>query len=892
MKLKLFITGLLLIFAVSLTHLPAQANSKAPVDVLIRVNGNLNIRNHEGTPAEIKELLQNEAERTQRDLIDFLQNVNKTESVEYKSIWIINAIKLRATSDVIRMLNDRPDVMEIIPDEIISLPPSIPGEEIKSEGEALWNINMVNAPDVWAKYNLRGQNVKIGHIDSGADGNHPDLKGKIYAWKDFSGTETSPVDGNGHGTHSLGTIIGGNASGQYIGVAPEATVAVARVFSASGSTSSSAIMEAMQWIMDPDNNPSTDDTPKVVSNSWGASGQNTTYWDAVDAWVQAGIFPCFAAGNSGPGASTMGSPGAFPHSFAVGATDSGDKIASFSSRGPVTWEGVKMVKPDVSAPGKNIRSAITGGGYGNKSGTSMACPNVAGAITLLYQAEPGLDIATITKILEETAVELGEDGKDNVFGSGRIDILKAVGRVLLGGKLQGTITTADGVPLKGAKIKIKNVVELKTDATGNFKTILNDGEYKVEISAFAYLPVTKTVKITKKETTDLTVSLKKSPTVVLSGTILESNSGDPLAATISLIDSPASPVTTDPKTGKFVLTIPAGNYTVKVSSFQHKTVTKDIELGENGSSLTIEMEKLPPVLLIADSKTDYTKYYVDAIKKAGKKYTLLETAEGVTSDLLVQYPMVVWFTGKDSSKTLTDNDQAFLTAYLKSGGNLFLSGQDIGYSIKNTEFFKTMIKAKYVQDSSKVKEIKGLDMFQGTNFSIAGGTGANNQSYPDVVEEISPAKLIFNYENDTNNAGGAGIVLDEKTYRVVYLGFGFEGVADEVYRNKIMKNILDFLLPQGKIKFVRAIAIDSIMSKEKLEYNNSGAVYAERLIIQINEEIEEGNSKMLHLFIEEFESNKNSNILQYIGSKTRDILMSNNGENFKSELEKINSLLK
>jgi subtilisin family serine protease len=136
--------------------------------------------------------------------------------------------------------------------------------------------------------------------------------------------------------------------------------------------------------------------PDVVNNSWGSNATNSTEFLAdVRAWVAAGIFPAFANGNNGPAAGTVGSPGSFPESFGVGATDINDQIASFSSRGPAIWDGVTYVKPQISAPGHQIYSAWPrqlGLDYNTISGTSMATPHLTGVVALLLSAQPDLTV--------------------------------------------------------------------------------------------------------------------------------------------------------------------------------------------------------------------------------------------------------------------------------------------------------------------------------------------------------------------------------------------------------------------------------------------------------------------------------------------------------------------
>ena len=182
------------------------------------------------------------------------------------------------------------------------------------------------------------------------------------------------------------------------------------------------------------NNPNPDLRPAVVNNSWGCANgipgcaSFEEFRDDVDAWIAAGIFPEFSAGNEGPGGATMRWPASYAEAFSTGATTQSDSIASFSSRGPGR-DGT--VKPEVTAPGEGVRSSV-GSGYGVMSGTSMAGPHVVGLVALLLEANPNLSIENLTNIMESTAVPLGSPIPNNTFGWGRIDAYSAVQSVLTG----------------------------------------------------------------------------------------------------------------------------------------------------------------------------------------------------------------------------------------------------------------------------------------------------------------------------------------------------------------------------------------------------------------------------------------------------------------------------
>lgn len=206
-----------------------------------------------------------------------------------------------------------------------------------------------------------------------ADPTHPVAAGN---WFDaVAGMNSEPYDDNGHGTHVTGTMVGDDGAGNQIGVAPGARWIAAKAFTGGGSGESSWLLAAGEWMLAPtdgDGTPHPEWAPDVINNSWGGgAGLDEWYRPMVQAWRAAGIFPAFANGNAGPGAGTAGQPGNYPDSFAVGATDSADMVASFSSRGPSPYG---EFKPEVAAPGVGIRSSIPGGGYANLSGTSMATP--------------------------------------------------------------------------------------------------------------------------------------------------------------------------------------------------------------------------------------------------------------------------------------------------------------------------------------------------------------------------------------------------------------------------------------------------------------------------------------------------------------------------------------
>ncbi|WP_405689356.1 S8 family serine peptidase [Streptomyces sp. NBC_01185] len=320
------------------------------------------------------------------------------------SYWISNILKVTGDKALAQKIAARPEVAAIEADQVLQLPDELPAEQEPQVDGVEWNLDGINAPKVWNELGVRGDGVVIANIDTGVDHQHSTLMSTYrglktdgtyahdYNWFDAttSCSGDAPCDDHGHGTHTMGTMVGDDHEGNQIGVAPGARWIAAKACTTTGCPQD-ALLAAGQWILAPTdsngNNPRPELAPDVVNNSWGADIIDTWYKDMVQAWTDAGIFPAFSNGNAGPDCATAGSPGAYTNSYATGAYDSDGAIASFSSRG--TGED-GAVKPDIAAPGVDIRSAAPGGGYAIKSGTSMASPHTAATVALMWAASPAI----------------------------------------------------------------------------------------------------------------------------------------------------------------------------------------------------------------------------------------------------------------------------------------------------------------------------------------------------------------------------------------------------------------------------------------------------------------------------------------------------------------------
>jgi bacillopeptidase F len=230
----------------------------------------------------------------------------------------------------------------------------------------------------------------------------------------------------------MGVLVGGSSGGKAIGVAPDAQWIAVKIFRDDGTADLSRIHQGFQWLLDPDGDPSTDDAPDIVNNSWFLNGTggvcNLEFEDDIAALKAADIAVVFAGGNTGPNAYSSVSPANNPSGFAVGGLDEFDNAAFFSGRGPSACGG--SLYPQVAAPAVGIRTADLTFGlpmafYIEVSGTSFAAPHVAGAMALLKSAFKDLTVTELEAAVQKAARDLGDPGPDQEFGYGLLDVLES-----------------------------------------------------------------------------------------------------------------------------------------------------------------------------------------------------------------------------------------------------------------------------------------------------------------------------------------------------------------------------------------------------------------------------------------------------------------------------------
>ena len=485
--------------------------------------------------------LKDHADKTQSQAIAYLQKTG----AHYESYWLTNRI-LVIDSNVTTLSASLHfhDVVSITAPKEYSLHQTESNEistEITSVGS---NIAQVQAPAAWA-LGIDGSGLVVANIDTGVRYSHDALVG-TYRGNNGDGTYTHdynwinpddpddniPRDGHGHGTHTMGTMVGDDGGSNQIGVAPGAQW-IACAGCPDGLCPDSALLACGQWIVAPtDLNgayPNPDMRPNVVNNSWGDCGREYDDWyeDVINAWHAAGVYPVFSNGNSSncsypvpPGLNTVGNPARSGNVTGVGSSgNSNGQYANHSNWGPTDdldtinpTDGFDMLKPQVIAPGVNIRSSTPGRDNDYQSfwtGTSMSAPHVSGLIALIMQAGPCLigNYAVVENLIESTATPIIYDDGSKLTptnypnfatGWGEINALAAVeGAINLCsyyGSLSGIITEDGTTPVHGARIQVEDSSGFSritySKADGSYEISLPEGIYNVTVTKTCHQPTT------------------------------------------------------------------------------------------------------------------------------------------------------------------------------------------------------------------------------------------------------------------------------------------------------------------------------------------------------------------------------------------------------------------
>jgi len=420
------------------------------------------------------------AERTQAPLLEILRQPSLNGRAEdIRSLTLLNAVALKADEETIRTLSEQPGIEEVV----LSYDSTDALCEINESKGLVWGVDIIGADTVWNDLGYTGNGVVVAIVDDGCDIEHPDLADHvwvnsgeipnngidddsngyiddIYGWDFWSHNNTIRGDAGNHGSHTAGTAVGDGTGGTQTGVAPNALLMSVKTFADDGRSTEYIVWEGMEY--------AAEMGADVLSCSFGwkqSQTSNQTRWrELCENIVALGAVVVVASGNEGdwelPAPNNIRTPGDVPCVITVGATTVQDSIATWSSYGPVEWNfdapyndhphPPGLIKPDISAPGVGIMSLDgQSTGYRILSGTSMATPHVAGTVALLLDALPDLTPDEVRSYIEESALELGDVGKDNYYGTGRLQADLAVTTALTGLRFDGfTLSqTEEGITL-------------------------------------------------------------------------------------------------------------------------------------------------------------------------------------------------------------------------------------------------------------------------------------------------------------------------------------------------------------------------------------------------------------------------------------------------------------
>lgn len=587
----------------------------------------------------VHEALQATAARSQQNVWQALRARGRNESNrDFRVLWVSNALFVQSVDEeLLELFRSSEEVVAIVADRKIQIPDLPFGTNVNPRGQAVNSIVHTRSPEVWAM-GFRGEGMVIGSIDSGVRHTHEALIGQYrgtigdgifnhdYSWYDPVLLRPEPRSAGPHGSHTLGTSVGGVPEGQQIGVAPGAQWIACVAATPTGLLPFSALIECGQFMLAPTDttgqNPNPDLRPVAVNNSWGACERsyNDFYGAVIDAWIAAGIVPVFANGNNTncgysapPGLNTVANPARSGKVLGVGSTGNSDgAYAPHSNWGPTDDPnpgttpypdhfGYPDLKPNIAAPGVQIISAgdAQDDQYLIGSGTSMSAPQVTGLVALLWQAAPCLHgdyAATGTLIMSSAApvpyaTNSPSDGPGHIpnqaTGWGEIDAVRAVEAGLKHCGPQGTIRgqvyeASTGQPIAGARIRLVGETEyvLLTDDHGAFERRLPSGTYQLHVNAYGYAASSTNVEIETDIVMKLDIPLEFAERHVVHGTATDAETGWPLQARVQ-ISTPGAmeSVWANPASGSYSIELYANSdYTLSFSAQEpgYDTVTHTV----------------------------------------------------------------------------------------------------------------------------------------------------------------------------------------------------------------------------------------------------------------------------------------------------------------------------
>ena len=669
---------------------PALQNAEGTVEVVFRMD-QIDRTSLQGVSGQAAiQSLKTHAEASQQNLLRY---AGSTEGIEVlEQFWIANAVLTEVDTDKVSIeeVTRIKGVERAHSNFQLERPEPVERSEGTSQGvesdnyNTTYGLEQINATKVWDEYNTMGEGVGIAHLDTGVSGDHPDIDidpdNFVAVDPDGNVENVDPVDSGYHGTHTAGTATGGDASGQYIGVAPEAELYSAQVL---GQGTFAQVAGGMEWAA----NQSEVD---IVTMSLGAPGYNADLIEMAENIQDTGQILVASIGNDGAG--NTGSPGNYYSSVAAGANNEAGEVATFSGGAEVDTSSAypgapdywpdEYTQPDYSAPGVATYSAEPGGTYQELSGTSMSAPHIAGAIALMESAAGGdLSKDMVTDALSETAWTPVQDPDPTRYGDGIIDVYNATAQVALEQEITGTVTDTDGMPIEDAMVSSDQGFEATTNADGEYTLLAETGNVSVTADAFGAQSATETVEVGDNETVMQNFSLEPALGVSLeSGQASGIEGGDNVSATVQVANletytaelgdgysAENATLYVNGDMAEFGEPIDLGDYSGMV------TVTVETTADTSGTlSVDHTFEGLGDTVEVTTGPTDvFEEYTMVGVVDDNSEYGS-NVAATLTEQLPASYDVSV--IDSDTAIDSTDTYDAYVVQYLdESNGDAFTS---------------------------------------------------------------------------------------------------------------------------------------------------------------------------------------------------------------------------
>ncbi|WP_299269864.1 S8 family serine peptidase, partial [Halorientalis sp.] len=598
------------------------------------------------------ETLQAHASDTQQSLVAFARD-RPGVTVENR-FWLTNAVvvsvdtdrlSLRELASVRHVDALRANVEVEAHRTSAATPANSTADGPTTMADTTWGLSQIGAPEVWETYGTQGEGTTVTVLDTGVDASHPDLNVSAWAEFDRSGdqVDSAPYDSGTHGTHTSGTVAGGNESGVQIGVAPGTELHHGGVLTDEGGSFGSVI-GGMEWAVAND--------ADVVSMSLGATGHIDSMIDPVRNAEAAGTTVVASVGNSDEGSSST--PGNTYDGIGVGALKPSGEIASFSSGEVIdtdsAWYGApsdwpaEYVAPTVAAPGWYIKSTWPDGEYYNNYGTSMAAPHVAGAVALIesavdYDPSP----AEIKGALEATATKPDDVGtppgeRDTRYGSGIIDVPAAIEYLSTPGSaaFQVDIVSTNEPVVAGSTLDVSVAVTNTGDAAGTESMTLTAG---------ALGETSTTVDLGAGDTVEQTLSVGTAGGDAGTYTATATTPDDTAGASVTVLEPATFAVTslsaTNPVEGEDIAVEFTAENTGDVDGTETVTLSTDLNRDQNSTELTlVGGESATRTLSVGTASGDSGSYTVTVASEDDTNST------GVTVQKPAQFAVNI--TGTDS----------------------------------------------------------------------------------------------------------------------------------------------------------------------------------------------------------------------------------------------------